>query len=536
MPAALAVLAALGSLGSLARAAEPTPKPNLPGVLSQAQKAKPKLPGVLSRSRANPTATPAPTLADVLARAKAASENATSLRGETEEWELTAGGLTGTETIVRRGHDFVAVTRLGPFTTQRGRNGRHDWHQDENGLTVLDRGSAPERITGHSLERVSEPVDAYAVAESFANGHVRRSYYDPKTYVLVRREKWAAGRFSYTTWDDFRPDTSGRLVAWHQRGDDGYGNAFDDRLRRERAGEPVEDAALTIPHNRRTVVEFPPTTRVARLPARFERHRILVRVTIARRPLEFLIDSGASGIVIAADVARSLGLQTVGSGNAIAAGSFASERAVVPLAYVGGLRMRDLVVHTAPLMDRTAGDARVAGLLGYDFLAGLLLRIDYERETVDAYEPGAFSPPASATTLEVNLADQVPATQAAVGDAVGEEFLVDTGAATSLLLFERFARAHPADVSDDGVGAALAQTGIGLSAYGVGGRIGTRPVLVKRLRFGGVTLDDPLVYVAESPHALGVDAADGLVGADVLARLGVVVLDYPGGRILVEPR
>ncbi len=523
----LAVFALPSYLAAAPAPARPTPKPRLPGVLTRT--------GALSRTRtARPRPTPSPSLSDVLARAGAAAQDALSSKGEIEQWGVSMEGLSGSQAIVRRGKDFTSVTRLGPFTTARGRIGARDWHQDENGITVVDQ-VPTDRLVTRSFERVSEPVEAYAVLETFASGRERRSYYDPKTYVLERRERWAGGHYSYGAWDDFRLDSTGRLVAWHYHGEDADGNAFDYRMRSERVGVNVEDTALAIPRNRRAVVQFPPTTRVARLPATFEQHRIHMRVVIARHTMDFLLDSGASGIVISNDVARRLRLDSYGSGRAAAAGTYASSRVIAPLMEVGALRLHDAVLRTAPIGERVGGDERVAGLLGFDFIATTVLRIDYVHETVDAYEPSAFTARSSATTLDVRLGDQIPSTTVQVDDASADHFLLDTGAATSLLLFSRFARAHPADIADDGVGAALAQTGIGLAAYGVGGRVATRPVHVKRVTVAGVAFDDRLVYVADSPHALGFDLADGVVGAQILARLGTIVLDYGNSRILIEP-
>jgi predicted aspartyl protease len=468
---------------------------------------------------------------DVLARARAAEGPAPN-KTAVEEWEVAAVGLTGMQTVIRRGRDAAVLTHLGPFSTARGHVGNTVWHQDENGITVIDREQA-ERVTARALERVSEPVEAYVVLETFASGHVRRSYYDVRTFALLRRERWAGGHFSYTAWDDFRPEGGSRVQPWHYQGDDGDGNTFDYRLHSEREGAASDDAELVVPRNRRSTIEFPAGQRAARLPARFDRKRIYVRVAIGRHSYDFLLDSGASGIVLSTDAAKQLGLETYGSGSVTGAAELTSGRVIVPLLDVGALKMRDVVVRTAPLGDEERSE-RVSGLLGFDFIASAVLRIDYERGTLDAYENAGFVQPPGSTAVEVRLGEQIPMATVRVGESVGEDFLVDTGAGTSLLVFSHFATAHPADVSDDGVGAALASSGIGVAASGIGGRIGIRPVQVKRFRFGSTTFDDPLVYVAESPHALGRDTADGLVGADVLSRF-TLYLDYAQSRIFLEP-
>jgi len=476
--------------------------------------------------------TKALTLNDVIARAKAAAEFSSSTKTEIEDWDLVAEGLSGTQTIARRGRDFTVTTRLGPFLTERGRAANQPWHQDENGVTVLDHDRS-ERVTAHSLERVSTPVEAYVVLETLASGHVLRSYYDPRTFVLLRREKWVAGRFSYTAWDDFHTETSGHIEAWHYKGEDSDGTVFEYRMRSERDASSGEITPFTVPRSRRVVDEFPTGQHFVRLPARFDRHRILVRVGVGRRSYDFLLDSGASGIVVGSEVARQQGLEIYGSGSAKGAAAVASGRVIAPQLEVGALRLHDVVMRTAPLGEEERRD-HIAGFLGFDFFSSAVLRIDFERGTLDAYEPGSFAAPLGSTIVDVRLNNQVPETGVRVGDSAGDNFLVDTGAATTLLVFSHFARAHPSDVADDGVGALLASSGIGIAANGIGGRIGLRPVRVKRFRFGRTVFDEPLVYLADSPYALGLDTADGLVGADVLSRF-TVYFDYWRSRILLEP-
>ncbi|MBV9104027.1 MAG: aspartyl protease family protein, partial [Candidatus Eremiobacteraeota bacterium] len=436
------------------------------------------------------------------------------------------------QTIVRRGHDFTVTTRLGPFQSAWGRIGAQTWQQDENGVTLLDR-ERPDRVTARTMERVTSPLDAYAVLETYASGHLSRSYYDPRTFVLLRREKWFGGRFMSTVWDDVHPEGKGRVQAWHYDGEDVDGKRFDYRLRSEREGTLADDALLAIPHNRRTLVEFANAQRAARLPARFQHRRIRVRVALNRRSYDFLLDSGASGIILSSEAARQLRLEVFGAARASGAAPVTSGRAIVAQMDIGALRLRDVVVRTAPLGNEERRQ-RIWGLLGYDFLASCVLRIDYGHGTLDAYENGSVGVPPGATVVDLHLDNRVPETSVRVGDSVGDNFLIDTGAATTVLLLSRFVNAHRADVEDEGVGAVLASSGIGVAANGIGGRIGIRPIQVRRFRFANRTFEDTIIYAADSPHALGLDGIDGLVGADVLSRF-TLFLDYANARMMLEP-
>lgn len=479
-------------------------------------------------SKAPPIVKPV-TASDILARAKAAEP--AFAKPTVEDWGVSAQGLAGFQTVVRRGRDFTTTLRIGPYVTEHGRLNGATWHQNENGVTVVDREHA-DRVATRTLEHSSD-ASAYVVLETLADGTVRRSTIDAHTYALIRRERWVAGRYSYTAWDDFRPESSGHALAWHAHGDDADGGTFDQRLRSVREGSSADEAQLDIPRNRRVLVEFPNGARSARLPARFERKRVFVRVNIGRRSYDFLLDSGASGIVIGNEAARQLGLESRGSGNATGATQVTAGRVMIRSMEVGALHMRDIYARTVQFSDEDRRE-RIAGLLGFDFIASVVLRIDYEHGLLDAYDSGTFQSPNGTTSVDLRLDDQVPTATLRVGRSTGDDFLVDTGASTTLLLFAHFARAHPHDVADDGVGASLAASGIGVAAGGIGGRIVIHPVRVKRVRLGATTFGDPLVYVADSPSVLGSGVSDGLIGAEILSHYRVF-LDYVRYRMLLEP-
>lgn len=58
--------------------------------------------------------------------------------------------------------------------------------------------------------------------------------------------------------------------------------------------------------------------------------------------------------------------------------------------------MENVSAQTAPYAERSYGDIPIAGLLGYDFIAGAVIHVDYYHGTVEAIAPAAFTPPAGA--------------------------------------------------------------------------------------------------------------------------------------------
>jgi len=477
-----------------------------------------------------PGASASPSPEELVARSREAEEPDRRPESEREVWSVRVAGLEGSLEILRRGEDMVTQTSLGPFRTERGSFRGQHWHQNENGETILDRlePSQTEHAVSQTVARVHEPVEGWELTTTFSSGHVTRFYYDPHTYHVIRTEKTIAGHTSHTTYEDYRPDARGRSRFWHYYGgDDRPDNDFDYRLVRDDENAEISDAEVSVPHDRRALVEFPEGTDSVRLPARVENNRIYVRLDIAGRGLDFLLDTGASSVTIDQTVARELKLPVYGRTTQTVAGSFATGRVVAPTIAIGNLTMHDVVLRTVPLSANETRDIRVVGLLGFDFIDAVALRIDYAAGTVDAVRPGSLAAPPGATPLDVRLNSGTPVTRATVGDASGDDFLLDTGAAFSYVVFQRFARAHPEifPAADD------AKISYGI---GVGGTMAYRKVETKRISIGALTFDDEPGVEALSPNALGFDTEDGLIGADILKQF-TVYIDYAANRVYLAP-
>lgn len=471
-----------------------------------------------------------PTPDELVARSRAATGQDRRADNERELWSVRMAGLEGTLETLRRGSDKASATTLGPFRTARGIARGIRWQQNENGETILDRPepSQVERIASQSVARVREPFDAWLLATTYASGHTVRTFYDAHSNYVVRIERTNAGRTTHTTFDDFRTDARGHVRAWHNfGGDERPENAFDYRLVRDDLSGDVSESDVDVPRDRRTLVEFPSGLETVRLPARIERDRIYVRLDVMGRGLDFLLDTGSAALTIDESVIKLLGLPIRGRSRQTVAGSFATGRVILPLVTIGPLAMRDVVFRTVPLSSNEARGTRVVGLLGFDFLAACGIKIDYAHGTVDALRPGSFTPPTGTTPLAVRLNTGTPVGRATIGEATGDDFIIDTGAAFSYVLFQRFARAHPE---------AAATAGDGRVRYGsgVGGTLSFRSVAAKHVTLGTWSFDDAIGVEAVSPNALGFDNQDGLIGADIL-KLFTVYLDYTAGRVYLAP-
>jgi predicted aspartyl protease len=477
----------------------------------------------------------APAASAFVARAQTAYA-AAQPKSEIVEWQITVGGLSGTQRTIRRGADRVETTVLGPFTTLRGSIGGKAWHQDENGTTVLDEPEPTPSATpapALHLTRVARPRDLWLVTAELPTGGVHKTYYDPADLAIVREEVVRGTHSAHVDYTDFRPWNGGKRRAWRASGSDDRGNAFVQTIIRDDIAPAIDDATFAIPQNRRTLVEFPASVNQVTLPATVEGGRIHVRVDVDGNPLTFVLDTGASGIVLDSQAAKDIRLPSYGSSALTVAGTFASTRVIAPMVRVGSLAMHDVVMQTA-LIDAREGTTRVDGLLGFDFIAGAVLRIDYiDPGGVTAIRPSIFTPPLLATSaMAIRLSRQVPVVSVGIGKVTSDDMIVDTGAQAPVLLFDRFVKAHPDAVADRGFAAPFdpAQNIVD----GVGGRVPIVPLRIASFRFADLEFRNFLVLRARDAGAFGDVADDGLLGS-LFLRFYTLYVDYHGRELYFEP-
>jgi len=280
--------------------------------------------------------------------------------------------------------------------------------------------------------------------------------------------------------------------------------------------------------------EFPVAQSVVDVPARFVDGDIIVRLAIAGRKLDFVLDSGASSIVIDRDVARELGLRNDPLGAALEPDPAAATPVDVAEIAIGDLTLRDAVASALPFAYEAKDHTAIAGLLGYDFLAGAVVHVDYRHQRVYAISPAAFDPDVpGAASVPIALDDGVPMVSVRVGNALGDRFIVDSGA-DDVYLFDRFARTHPRDIVDR----RGAVTQFSSLAYrgddGAPARMSLVAVDVDDFTFADIDFRHFLAYrVAAFAGDPDIDP-DGLIGYRFL-RYYDIYFDYPAGRLIMAP-
>ncbi len=514
-------------------------------------------------------ATTTSALADVLAaNVRARGKSLTSFATRIEEWSIETNGNESTERIVWSGEDFKRVENGGPLSTQSGRIGGVSWDHTENGITVIGGGvhhqgeafdaslrAARAGTPGDAVKLLGEvtaPVAAYVVEVRPSGYPPAWLFFDKSSGLLVRREDIFEGVRSTATYGDFKA-FSGAIVATtikRTNGDSSYDSL--STLTSLKLNVPVPGSELNIPATRQGLVEFPPGVTSVRLPASLPlpgsaprlmdrdytisrsalRRSISVRVNINGRGLDFILDSGASGILIDKDVADSLGLKRYGASGQEVQGHADASRVVVPEMKIGDLTMKNVVAYSVSFQDRPADTEKVVGLLGFDFIASVGLKVDWDKGELTAFAPGTMSVPENGIAVPINLDDRVPDISVSVGGVSSDHFILDTGA-SDVIIFPRFAALHRAELVDQGFGTTI-QHVFGDTYIGVvGGAAKVYPVQLKRFVFG-VAFNKFLVLVVDPDSQFQFQDTDGLVGWPFFHYFNLY-FDYANSRIVLEP-
>jgi len=296
-------------------------------------------------------------------------------------------------------------------------------------------------------------------------------------------------------------------------------------------GKAVDPALLAIPSATTPVALSAPRVSV---PIKLIGDRIIIPVTISGHTVDFQMDSGASGIVMDDAVVDALKLKTYGKATGDTAGTYSEGSTIVPLMTFGGVTMTNVQMQSLPFTFWSDDKTPVAGLMGFDFIDGAVMHIDYLNGTLEAIDPKSFVPPAGAKALPIALDDDVPLVDVGIAKAIGHLFIVDTGADRSAL-FSNFVAAHPDDVVDQGLGDQMVASYPFVTDFnGVGGTVKYRPLQVGPLTLAGIVFPKWLFQGTHDAPAFEADDFDGLVGQDVLRNFDVY-LDYAHEKIWLVP-
>lgn len=253
----------------------------------------------------------------------------------------------------------------------------------------------------------------------------------------------------------------------------------------------------------------------------------------ASSPLTFILDTGASGVVIdkrrVADAGLNAGAGTTAN---TGGGSVAAQEAGRATMHVGRAELADTPITAIDLSPLERGTGRrIDGILGYEFFSKFVVEIDYAGHTVRIHDAAAYVTPDGMAAVPVTLEEQLPIARIellrASGSPARAAVEIDTGMTGSLTLTRPFVDQNRI------VQATEPRLKISTGAL-LPGQVSAEVMRVRGIRLGAVELPQIVARVTPTAEEAGVSGQTvGLVGGDLLRRFSVIV-DYPRSRILLN--
>jgi predicted aspartyl protease len=467
-------------------------------------------------------------------------------------WRAGDGKLTslresGTVTFDGRVIRRIAAVHRGPVyrrvdTTASGRSvedgftGRVLWSSNHNGFTVQTAGEPAryvytrsalfdelltvlpatvlrdETIDGTPVTWVRVQPDVGVPAELAidpATGAFKRAVLDPNGKYEVRLDILAYADAG---------DGKRVISSWRYTGGKAV-YAYTEIA----ANVPVSDDELHPPKQTATW-SFDPNS--GAVPVEITQTRILVDATVNGVRGKFILDTGASGIAFTDTFARRAGAKRVGQTEITGIGGSATANLYkMDTIAFGGSVLHDVIVFTG-LDERGSSERDVAGLIGFDLLAGAIVELDLDGKTLRIMDAARVQPDTSkGIVVRVDLVTGTPRVPMTVGGRVPVLATLDSGNPLHVLFSQTLASRDRVSFFSDPTSLSSQ-----LQYYGVNGNEIVKCGQLQSLELG------PVVYrpvpACASPS---MSHNEVLVGLDFIRAFNIV-FDYPDGYLLMMPR
>jgi len=247
--------------------------------------------------------------------------------------------------------------------------------------------------------------------------------------------------------------------------------------------------------------------------------------------LQFIFDTGSSGISLDSSTAKYLGLQPTYAGQLIRG--------------VGGIREVPSLQHKSLRVGQLQADSlnfyvndysvltsiygvRIDGVIGYALISRFIIQIDYEKQLMSWFTPGQFNYPRNGYLLRPEI-NKLPAYPVLAKDVKLDStiMMLDIGAGLNLLFSNRY----------------MQKSGLldttrkywTTSGEGVGGQIDLKLTVLLKFRIGPYRFRKIPITIFEDPYNVtNFPAWSGLIGNDLLRRFNLI-LNYPKSEIHFRP-
>ncbi len=247
--------------------------------------------------------------------------------------------------------------------------------------------------------------------------------------------------------------------------------------------------------------------------------------------LNFILDTGSSGISLDSTTADFLKLKPVASEKTIRGIAGIHK---VPFLY--GQRLRfpgltidslDIHVNDYAILTSVYGE-RIDGIIGYSVLSRYILKVDYDSMRIQFYSRGTIRYPRGGYLLKPSI-NTLPSNNARVKDAltINTRFLMDIGAGVCVM----FSR----DFMQDSSLLSRKRKLLTKEGEGVGGKIDMYISVIKEVKLGPYKFRSVPVYIFDDDYNVtSYPNLAGLIGNDLLRRFNLI-LNYDKHEIYITP-
>jgi hypothetical protein len=266
------------------------------------------------------------------------------------------------------------------------------------------------------------------------------------------------------------------------------------------------------------------------VPVSVEAGEVILDVSInGRGPFPFIFDSGAQDALTPETVAA-LGLKTEGTGTVQDSGGHSVS---ITFTRVGAVRLGDAEMTDQPflvlplpryLTDRGSRPP-LSGFIGYELLAQLAVRLDYDNRTLTLRPGSDFRYDGKGVRVPLLFRDKTPAVSA-VADGISGLFVIDTGSTGALSLRREF-------VEDHGL-MARHPSALRIKSVGASGAFETILTRLDAFEVAESRIDRPASRFASiEKEELAFTDIDGSMGYEILRQF-IITFDYRRREVWFE--
>lgn len=440
-----------------------------------------------------------------------------------------------------QGDDYFESVTADSFTEAGGRYKGQRWFQNQNGVVALRKfRHSPSDVDGRLLWRdlfvsdndveivgeIKTPQQAYVVRVTARDEPIVWLAFDIQTGLLnLAQVDFGEGpsNFAFT---DYHQQTGIMMASQYTETDASATATITDTVVKLSRTPMRDDSSVRIPVSRRSV-EFPTGVDKVTIPMHMDLHQIIVRVFINGRGLDFILDTGTSGILIDRTIAKELGLEEAGPVFRTSKGQPVRSFVSCPRLDIGQLSMHNVLLEQAEFQEQPQATAKYVGLLGYDFIQAVALKIDFEHASLEVVRPERFSPPAGANPIDIRLDDGVPTVTADLSGKVANNIMIDTGS-DQPLVFSRFVKEQGWPMPN------LKGPGVTYLYYPLAtGKVPVALVRLNRVRLGDYYFGGMIAYITYNAPKFEVPETDGIIGTSILLFFDVY-FDYPHYKMYLD--